>query len=513
MEMKKKKRYRSDKTAGGNHGIEPVKLGKNVKKTRMENWKVENKFRFYNTLTKTVETVIPHEAGKISMYTCGPTVYHFAHIGNLRSYIMEDVLEKALRYAGYDVKRVMNITDVGHLSSDADTGEDKMVKGAKREHKTVMEIAQYYTDAFFEDCKKLNIKTPDIVEPATNCISDFIHMVEVLIQKGYAYAAGGNVYFDTSKLKDYYAFSSQNEKELLVGVREDVEEDTNKRNKNDFVLWFTKSKFEDQALKWESPWGVGYPGWHIECSCISMKHLGEYVDIHCGGVDNIFPHHTNEIAQSESYLGHKWCNYWFHVNHLNDKAGKMSKSKGDFLTVSLLQEKGYDPIVYRMFCLQSHYRKPLEFSYEVLDNMSAAYTKLIKKIAELKDEGEVDTARFAAYRAKFEDAVCNDLNTSMAITIVYDLLKEEMNDKTKLELIKDFDRVLSLNLATAKIANPEEDKDVDAELESYILAKIEERKAAKGAKDFAKADAIRDELSAKGIVIKDTRDGVIWHKA
>ena len=431
---------------------------------------MENKFKFYNTLTRNIDTVIPHEDGKIAMYTCGPTVYHYAHIGNLRSYIMEDVLEKALRYVGYDVKRVMNITDVGHLSSDADTGEDKMLKGAKREHKTVMEIAKFYTDAFFD--------------------------------------------FDTSRLDDYYVFSSQSEKELLVGVRDDVEEDVNKRNKNDFVLWFTKSKFEDQALKWDSPWGVGYPGWHIECSCISIKHLGEYMDIHCGGVDNIFPHHTNEIAQSESYLGHKWCGYWFHVNHLNDKSGKMSKSKGDFLTVSLLQEKGYDPIVYRMFCLQSHYRKPLEFSYEVLDNMSVAYKKLVKRIADLKADGTVDEGKFAEYKEKFCDAISNDLNTSMAITIVYDLLKDDtLNDATKRALAEDFDRVLSLNLTTAKVDNPAEDTEVDAELEAYILEKIEERKAAKKEKDFAKADAIRDDLLAKGIVLKDTREGVIWHKA
>ena len=475
---------------------------------------MENKFKFYNTLTRNIDTVIPHEDGKIAMYTCGPTVYHYAHIGNLRSYIMEDVLEKALRYVGYDVKRVMNITDVGHLSPDADTGEDKMLKGAKREHKTVMEIAKFYTDAFFDDCKKLNIKRPDVVEPATNCIPEFIHMIEVLLEKGYAYVAGGNVYFDTSKLDDYYVFSSQSEKELLVGVRDDVEEDVNKRNKNDFVLWFTKSKFEDQALKWDSPWGVGYPGWHIECSCISIKHLGEYMDIHCGGVDNIFPHHTNEIAQSESYLGHKWCGYWFHVNHLNDKSGKMSKSKGDFLTVSLLQEKGYDPIVYRMFCLQSHYRKPLEFSYEVLDNMSVAYKKLVKRIADLKADGTVDEGKFAEYKEKFCDAISNDLNTSMAITIVYDLLKDDtLNDATKRALAEDFDRVLSLNLTTAKVENPAEDTEVDAELEAYILEKIEERKAAKKEKDFAKADAIRDDLLAKGIVLKDTREGVIWHKA
>ncbi len=472
-----------------------------------------NNFKFYNTLSRKVDTVIPHEEGKIAMYTCGPTVYHFAHIGNLRSYIMEDVLEKALRYTGYDVKRVMNITDVGHLSSDADTGEDKMLKGAKRENKTVMEIAQFYTDAFFSDCQKLNIKRPDVVEPATNCIPEFIHMVETLLDKGYAYAAGGNVYFDTSKLEDYYVFSSAVEKEQLqVGVRDDVEADENKKNSNDFVLWFTKSKFEDQALKWDSPWGVGYPGWHIECSCISMKHLGEYMDIHCGGVDNIFPHHTNEIAQSESYLGHKWCNYWFHVNHLNDQSGKMSKSKGDFLTVSLLESKGYNPLVYRMFCLQSHYRKPLVFSYEALDNATVTYNKLAKKIAELKNDAPADETLHATYKAKMQDALSNDLNTSMAITLLYDVLKENTNDATKLAIVQDFDYVLGLNLYEEglKLATATQNAGIDAELEAFVLAKIEERAVAKKTKDFAAADAIREELLARGIAIKDTREGVKW---
>ncbi len=469
---------------------------------------MENKVYFFNTLTRKVEQFIPNVDGKVAMYTCGPTVYHFAHIGNLRSYIMEDILEKTLRYVGYDVKRVMNITDVGHLTSDADTGEDKMLKGAKREHKTVMEIAKYYTDAFFDDCRKLNIKRPDVVEPATNCIPEFINMVKVLLEKDYAYIAGGNVYFDTSKLDDYYVFSSQSEKELMVGVRDDVSEDINKKNKADFVLWFTKSKFDNQELKWDSPWGVGYPGWHIECSCISMKHLGEYMDIHCGGVDNIFPHHTNEIAQSEAYLGHKWCNYWFHVHHLNDKSGKMSKSKGEFLTVSLLEEKGYNPLVYRLFCLQSHYRKPLEFSYEVLDNMTTAYNKLIKKIGELKADGSVDEEAFAGFRNKFEDAICSDLNTSSAITVIYDVLRSDINDITKLELIKSFDEVLSLDLL--KDHGNDKESSVDSELKEYILAKIEERKAAKKEKNFAKADAIRDELAAKGIQIKDTREGTVW---
>ena len=253
----------------------------------------------YNSATHKKEEFKTHTPGHVEMYTCGPTVYHFAHIGNLRSYIMEDVLEKYLRYAGYDVNRVMNITDVGHLTSDADEGEDKMLKGAKREHKSVMEIAKYYTDAFFSDCQKLNIKRPDVVQPATGLIDDYIKIITKLLDTGYAYVAGGNVYFDTSKLARYYIFNDHNEEDLAVGVREGVEEDTNKRNKNDFVLWFTKSKFEDQALKWDSPWGVGYPGWHIECSGISMKYNGEYLDLHCGGVDNAFPHHQRDRPERE----------------------------------------------------------------------------------------------------------------------------------------------------------------------------------------------------------------------
>ena len=457
----------------------------------------------YNTLGQKKTEFVPHDGNKVNMYTCGPTVYHFAHIGNLRTYIMEDVLEKYLRYSGYDVTRVMNITDVGHLTSDADTGDDKMLQGAKREHKTVMEIAKFYTDAFFADCAKLNIKTPDVVEPATNCIDDFINMVSVLIDKGYAYLAGGNVYFDTSKLDDYYVFGNMNADDLEVGVREDVTGDDNKRNKTDFVLWFTKSKFEDQALKWESPWGVGYPGWHIECSSISIKHLGEHLDIHCGGVDNAFPHHTNEIAQSEAFLGHKWCNYWFHVLHLNDARGKMSKSKGEFLTVSLLEEKGYNPLVYRMFCLQSHYRKPLTFSYDSLDNTAKAYDKLIKRISALKADGEVDKNKADELDKKFREVLDNDLNTSLGLTAVYDVLKADVNDATKLYLIEKFDEVLSLNLVQAE--STAED-DLDAEIESLI----EKRQEARANKDWATADKIRDELLARNIKLIDTPDGVKW---
>ncbi len=463
----------------------------------------------YNTATHKKEEFKPNEAGKVSMYTCGPTVYHFAHIGNLRTYIMEDVLEKYLRYIDFDVKRIMNITDVGHLSSDADTGEDKMLKGAKREHKTVMEIAKFYTDAFFEDMKKLNIKRPDVVEPATSCIDEFIKMIEVLLEKGYAYEAGGNIYFDTSKLDEYYVFNKHDAEDLQVGVRDDVFEDTNKKNKTDFVLWFTKSKFDDQELKWDSPFGVGYPGWHIECSAISIKHSGEYLDIHCGGIDNAFPHHTNEIAQSEAYLGHKWCNYWFHVLHLNTNSGKMSKSKGEFLTVSLLEQKGYDPLVYRFFCLLSHYRKSLVFSYEGMDNAKVAFNKLIKKIGTLKAEGELNEQEAKPFVEKFKEALDNDLNTSLAITALYDVLKAKISDATKLYLISDFDKVLSLDLI--KKAN-EKDEGANADLTAKVEALIAERGEAKRAKDFAKADEIRATLLEMGIEIKDTREGVVWNK-
>ena len=479
--------------------------------------------KLYNSLSHRKEEFVPNEPGKVKMYTCGPTVYHFAHIGNLRSYIMEDVLEKYLRYTGYDVTRVMNITDVGHLSSDADTGEDKMLKGAKREHKTVMEIAKFYTDAFFADCAKLNIKTPDVVQPATGCIDDFIKVITKLLDTGYAYIVGGNVYFDTSKLERYYVFQDFNQEDLAVGVREDVEADANKRNKADFVLWFTKSKFEDQALKWDSPWGVGYPGWHIECSCISMKYLGEYLDIHCGGIDNAFPHHTNEIAQSEAYLGHKWCNYWFHVHHLNTNHGKMSKSSGEFLTVSLLEEKGYDPLIYRLFCLQSHYRKTLVFSYENLDNAAKAYRKLVDKIAALdpKDAAPVDTEAETALREKFKAALDNDLNTALAVTSLYDVLKAKTSDSTKLAMLSEIDSVLGLGLLTAaekaRAAKPKaaagQTEAVFGEGDPEIDALVLRRQQARKEKNWAEADRIRDELTNMGITLVDTKEGVHWSRS
>lgn len=460
-------------------------------------------FKIYNTLGHKIEDFVPYNKDKVTMYTCGPTVYHYAHIGNLRSYICEDVLEKALNYCGYNVKRVMNITDVGHLSSDADTGEDKMLKGAKREHKSVLEIAKYYTDCFKNDCDRLNIKWPETVVPATSLIDDYIKFIEVLMEKGYAYFTNGNVYFDTSKLKEYYQLTNHNEEELMHGVRESVEEDTNKRNKTDFVLWFTKSKFDSQELKWQSPWGMGYPGWHIECSCISLKYLGEQLDIHCGGVDNIFPHHTNEIAQTESYIGKKWCNYWFHVEHLNDKSGKMSKSNGEFLTVDLLIKKGFNPLAYRLFCLQSHYQKQLLFTYESLEGAQNTYDKLISKIKSInEDSSEVDKALFEKYNNMFKETLCDNLNTSNSLTVLYDVFKSDLNNNTKLALIKSFDKVLSLDLI--------KEEKYDEELISYIEDMIIKRSNAKKEGNYELADSIRNELLERGIILKDTREGTVY---
>ncbi len=458
--------------------------------------------KIYNTLSGKVEEFVPREPNKVKLYTCGPTVYHYAHIGNIRNYIGHDVLEKTLRYLGYEVTRAMNITDVGHLTSDSDSGEDKMEVARKREHKSSMEIAKFYTDAFFKDLQKVNCKIPEIVSPATENIDMYIEIIEKLLDKGYAYVSGGNVYFDTTKLKDYYVLTNHKENELVVGARESVEEDNNKKNQADFVLWFTSSKFENHELLWDSPWGMGYPGWHIECTGISIKYLGEYLDIHGGGVDNIFPHHTNEIAQSESYLGHKWCNYWFHNEHLLDETGKMSKSNGAILTVSLLEEQGYDPLAFRFMCLNSHYRKQLVFTYDNLSQAVNTLNKIRKRIANIKEDGTLNQELFNKYKQKFSNELADDLNTSNALAVLYEVMKDdELNGKTKLELIKDFEQVLSLELMTSE---------KKAENEEEILMMIEKRAEAKKNKDFVIADAIREELLAKGIELVDTREGTTY---
>lgn len=467
--------------------------------------------KLYNTLTRAIEDFKPIEEGKVGMYTCGPTVYHYAHIGNLKTYILEDVLQKALEYLGYDVKRVMNITDVGHLESDSDEGEDKMLKGAIRENKTVWEVADFYTQAFFEDCEKLNIKKPQVIAKATDYIDTYIEIIQELEKKGYTYYVNGNVYFDISKFPEYTKLSKMNLDELQIGARDDVEHDANKKNPQDFVLWFTKSKFENQAMKWDSPWGTGYPGWHMECSAIALKHLGESLDIHCGGVDHIPVHHTNEIAQTESYTGKPWVNYWWHGEFLLDQTGKMSKSKGEFLTVSLLEDKGYKPVVYRFYVLNSHYRKQLVFTFESLDMAKAAYDKLknrVKAIAKDTVAIAVITEAIKQYIEQFNEALKDDLNISNAITVLHEVVKtDKLDNSEKLFLIDSFEKVLSLDLLK------EDENDFTEEEEVYINEMIELRKAAKKNKDFTEADRIRNELMDRGIVIEDTREGVKYKKA
>ena len=456
--------------------------------------------KLYNTLTRKIEDFVSHEDGKVRLYTCGPTVYHYAHIGNIRNYIGHDILDRTLRYIGYDVTRAMNITDVGHLTSDSDSGEDKMEVAKKREHKSAMEIAKFYTDAFFKDFYSVNCRKPEIISPATDNIDIYIKIIEKLLKDEYAYISGGNIYFDISKLSDYYVLTNHQEDELVVGAREGVEEDKNKKNQADFALWFTTSKFEGHELLWDSPWGKGYPGWHIECTGISIKYLGEYLDIHGGGVDNIFPHHTNEIAQSEAYLGHEWCHYWFHNEYLMDESGKMSKSKGAVLTVSVLQEQGYDPLAYRFMCLSSHYRKPLLFSYDVLSQAQSTLNKLRSRIKDVNSDGDIENDKFDYYNERFINELSNDLNTANCITVVYDLLKDdEVNGKTKLELIKKFDEVLAIDLLKKN--------DIDDKLAIYVEKKIAERNLAKSNKNFELADSIRDELLQKNIRLIDSREG------
>ena len=460
----------------------------------------------YNTLTRKVEKFIPREEGKVKMYTCGPTVYSYAHIGNMRNYIGHDILEKTLNYLGYEVTRCMNITDVGHLTSDSDSGEDKMLKASKKEKKSSYEIADFYTKAFFKDCELLNIKKPQYISKATDNIDEYIKIITKLLEKGYAYESGGNIYFDTTKLDDYYVLTNHKEDEMVVGVREGVEEDYKKKNQNDFVLWFTNSKFENHELMWDSPFGKGYPGWHIECSAIAIKYLGEYLDIHCGAIDNIFPHHTNEIAQSESYLGHNWCNYWIHNEWLLDETGKISKSKGAILTISKLYEEGYNPLAFRFMCLNSHYKKQLVFSYDALKKAEETLNKLKNKILSITTDNNYSEDDFNKYNDIFKKALSDNINTSNAITILYDVLKADIGNNTKLKLIESFDKVLSLDLLKKN--------KIDVELEDKVNKLIEERNNYKNEKNYEKADELRNEINKLGFDILDTKEGTkaVWRQ-
>ncbi len=458
--------------------------------------------KLYNTLTRTLEEFKPITEGLVRMYCCGPTVYSYAHIGNLRTYLNEDFLHRTLVRAGYDVNHVMNITDVGHLTSDEDTGEDKMLKAAEQEKMDVLALARKYEDFFFDEEKELNIIRPRTVCRATEHVQDMIEFVKKLEEKGFAYVSGGNVYFDTVKFGHYGELSHKDIAGLQHGAR--VEEDANKRNPTDFVLWFTSSKFENQVLQWDSPWGRGYPGWHIECSVMSSKYLGEYIDIHCGGIEHIPVHHENEKAQSEGCFGHKWVNYWIHNEWLQLKGIKMSKSLGNILTVPAIKEKGYNPLAYRYLALTAHYRSALQFTWAALDAAQTALNNLKARVIEIKKDlsGGVDEAKKAELLGKFDAAIFNDVAVPQALAVMWDVVKNTgLNNATKWAILSEMDTVFGLKMDEMR----EEAYVPDVEVQALLDA----RKAARAAKDWAKSDEIRDALKAKGLTVKDLPDGSV----
>ena len=462
--------------------------------------------KLYNTMSRRVEEFVPIVPGKVSMYCCGPTVYNYAHIGNLRTFIFEDVLKRTLMRAGYSVLHAMNITDVGHLTGDGDDGEDKMEKRSRETGKSVWDIAEFYTKAFFRDEDALNIIRPDIICKATDHIQDMIALIKRLEEKGHTYIAGGNVYFSIDSIDDYGKLAGLRLDDLRSGAR--IEVDSNKRNPKDFVLWFTNSKFANQAMTWDSPWGRGYPGWHIECSAMSMKYLGEHFDIHCGGIDAIPVHHTNEIAQSEAATGHTWVNYWCHGEFLLMGDAKMSKSSGGFVTLPVLEEKGYDALDYRYFCLTGHYRSQLRFSYEALDGARSARRSLMEKIAALKAEtcpAEKVGDAAKEYMDSFDAAMENDLGAPEAVARLWQMMKDSsVPAADKLAAAYHMDGILGLRLDKA-----EAEEKIGSEDDLRLL---DERTAAKKAKDYARADEIRAELERRGYIVKDTPQGAVLQR-
>jgi len=475
----------------------------------------EPPLRLYNTLGRQLQPFEPVVAGKVGFYGCGLTVYNYAHIGNLRAYVTHDVLVRTLRRFGYEVKHVMNITDVGHLSSDADEGDDKMVRSAAERGKSVLEIADFYTRAFFKDMEMLNIARPTVICKATEHIPEMIALIKRIEENGFTYTAGGNLYFDISKFPHYGDLALLRLDELKAGARTGT--DSNKRNPGDFVLWFTRSKFENQALVWDSPWGRGYPGWHIECSAMSIKYLGETFDIHAGGIDHIPIHHTNEIAQSEAATGkHPWVKYWVHNEFLLMDKEKMSKSAGGFITLQDLVNAGYHPLDYRYFLLGGQYRSQLQFSYTALDGAKNTRKVLGERLRFLYAQAggkieKVKDAKAAEYLANFNKALGDDLSTPRALAELWGLLRDSsLAPAGALAAAFDMDQVLALNLAEEAAFRPESRE--DPALVAEIEAMIEERKGAKKAKNYARSDEIRRVLQEKGIILEDSATGTSWRR-
>ncbi len=466
--------------------------------------------RLYNTMGRKTEEFKPINSGEALVYACGPTVYNFAHIGNLRTYVFEDILRRVLAFSGYRVRHVMNVTDVGHLTDDADDGEDKMEKRARETGRSVWEIADFYTKAFFSDIEELNIIKPETVCRATDHIQEMIDLILRLEENGYTYSAGGNIYFSIDKFSDYGKLALLDRQKLHAGAR--IEVDSNKRNPHDFVLWFTNSKFENQSMMWDSPWGRGYPGWHVECSAMSIKYLGESFDIHCGGIDHINVHHTNEIAQSEAATGKKWVNYWLHGEFLVMNKAKMAKSARNFITMSTLKEKGYDPLDYRYFCLSGHYRSQLQFSFEALDSARTARLNMEERLKNIyRETGGKKPEKLSVngekYLSDFRETVEDDLNCPKALAVFWTMLKDQSLDSgEKLILSEEFDGITGLDLS--RKMKEKEDNGIDEKAAGLI----KEREIARKNRDFGRADSIRDTLAGMGIEIKDTPEGTVWKK-
>lgn len=472
----------------------------------------------YNTMGRSMQKFTPRTPGKVGFYGCGPTVYNYAHIGNLRAFVFQDTLARSLRFLGYEVTHVMNVTDIGHLTGDNDDGEDKMVNQAREKGQSVLEVAEFYTKAFFDDIDRLNILRPTVMCKATDHVDQMIRLIQRIEANGHTYSAGGNLYFDISTFPGYGALANFNPDDLKAGTRVDIDE--NKRNPFDFVLWFTKSKFENQALVWDSPWGRGYPGWHIECSAMSMEYLGEQFDIHTGGIDHIQIHHTNEIAQSEGATGKKWVNYWLHNEFLVMDKGKMSKSSGEFLTLQYLIDKGFDPLDYRFFLLGGHYRSQLTFSWESMESARNSRRSLVQRLARITENAEAVPESLPAdspaneWIDRFRADIEQDLSTPRALSQLQGLIRDtDVPPAEALAAVALMDRVLGLNLienAAALVASSKETGDLD---DGRIDALIAERADAKKAKNFARADEIRNQLKESGIILEDTASGTTWRRS